>query len=227
MNIALILASGTGSRMGQKTCPKQFMEINGLPLFLYSVQTFENNALIDQIVIVTNKEEVERVKKICKEQKINKLINVVSGGETRKESVYNGLRSLKVEKDDIIVIHDSARPLVSDEIITKNIEECLKFGAVVTAIPAVDTTVFGENDIIESMPDRSKVYVEQTPQTFKYDIILRAHEQTLGDLEITDDCKLVHHMGIPIHFVPGSHRNFKVTYKEDIDILKTFLAEEK
>lgn len=227
MNIALILASGTGSRMGQKTCPKQFMEINGLPLFLYSVQTFENNALIDQIVIVTNKEEIDRVKKLSQEQHINKLINVVAGGETRKESVYHGLHSLKANKDDIIVIHDSARPLVSDEIITKNIEECQKFGAVVTAIPAVDTTVFGENDIIESMPDRSKIYVEQTPQTFKYDIILKAHEQTINQSEITDDCKLVHHMGIPIHFVPGSRRNFKVTYKEDVDILKTFLAEEK
>lgn len=227
MNIALILASGTGSRMGQNKCPKQFIDVNGLPLFLYSVKTFEQNNLIDQIVVVTNKEQIEKVKNICQEHHINKLASIVSGGKTRKESVYNGLINLNAKNDDIILIHDSARPLVDDETITANIRECQKYGAVVTAIPAIDTIVYGENNIIKAMPDRDNIFVEQTPQTFKYEIILKAHKQKLDNIEVTDDCKLVHHMGIKIHFVPGSRRNFKITYQEDLDILKAFLLVKK
>ena len=225
MNIALILASGTGSRMDQK-CAKQFLEINGMPLFLYATKTFQNNELINQIVLVTNEDHIDDVKKICEAANISKLAKVVAGGETRKDSVCNGLKAISAKDNDIIVIHDAARALVTNDIISNNIKACEKYNAVVTAIPATDTEVFGKNNAISSMPNRSELYLEQTPQTFKYKIIKRAHEQNTGNLEVTDDCKLVFQLGIPIHFVEGSRRNFKVTYKEDIEVLSAYLTKD-
>lgn len=223
MNIAIILASGKSKRMGCYECPKQFLEVRNLPLFLYSTMTFENNSLVDQIVIVTNVEHVEKVKALCSKHNISKLSKVVSGGETRKDSVKNGLDALEAKDDDIILIHDSARPLVSDKIITKNIEACREFGAVETAIAPIDTVVFKKEDIIDSIPNRSELLLGQTPQTFKYAIIRKAHEQNLAGVEVTDDCKLVAMLGYPIHFVEGHRSNFKVTYKEDIAIMEAYL----
>ena len=212
--------------MNQK-CAKQFLEINGMPLFLYATKAFQKNELIDQIVLVTNKEHLDDVKKIYEAANIDKITKVVAGGETRKDSVHNGLMAISAKDDDIIVIHDAARVLVSNDIINNNIKACEKYGAVVTAIPATDTVVFGKDNVIASMPNRSELYLEQTPQTFKFGIIKRAHMQNINNLEITDDCKLVFQIGVPIHFVEGNRRNFKVTYIEDIEVLKAYLDEGK
>ncbi len=221
MNIALILASGNGTRMGKTDVPKQFLDVDGTPLMFYSVRTFQEHNLVDQIYIVTNKDYVDFVRQWCLEESFDKVIDIVPGGATRSESVENGLHAISANPNDVIIIHDSARPLVSEEIITDNILECQKYGAVVTAIPSVDTVVHSVNDFINDIPNRSEMFLEQTPQTFKYDIIKHAQSLKNQDFEITDDCKLVFESGFDIHLVKGSKRNFKITTMEDLILFKS------
>ena len=224
MNIALVLASGSGTRMVGLNTPKQFCLVNNKPLFLYSVEAFDKNLSIDAIVIVTQSNFVGKVQNICDENALFKVRLVTAGGETRQESVYKGLKAIKefAQDDDIILIHDSARPLVSQEIIDNNIKGCEKFGAVETAVKTNDTIVkAGEsNEVL----DRSNLYQVQTPQTFRYSIILKAHQQALkkGITSATDDGQLVE--GVQI--VNGESTNFKITTIQDLKLFEALLKKE-
>ena len=226
MNIALIVAAGLGTRMGHTDRPKQFLLINGKPLLVYTIEAFDKNLEINQIVVVTNKEHISEVKDLCKTYKLNKVKTVVEGGETRQQSVYNGLKSIKVNKEDIILIHDAARPLVGQRIITDNIHGCQFFDAVATAINATDTIIKSEDQkTITSGIDRNSLYQVQTPQTFKYGLILLAHENAIKNKlpNVTDDAKLVLEMGHKVHLVEGDKYNFKITTSEDLKLFKALL----
>lgn len=221
-NIALILAAGIGSRMNNNT-PKQFMLINGKPLLFYSLSTFNNHDQIDEIYVVTNIENLSTVRGIIKDNNLRKVRDIIIGGKTRQESVYNGLKGIpNVSLEDIILIHDSARPLVTKEIIDRNIDACLTYNAVNTVIPVTDSLVKSEGN--ESV-DRNKVLAVQTPQTFRYDLIFKAHEAALKE-NITnagDDASLVSRLNVNIKQVQGNKLNFKVTTMEDLIILKAIL----
>ena len=221
-NIALILAAGIGSRMNNDT-PKQFMLINGKPLLFYSLSTFNNHDQIDEVYVVTNIENLSTVRGIIRDNNLKKVRGIIIGGKTRQESVYNGLKGIpNVASDDIILIHDSARPLVTKEIIDRNIDACLVYNAVNTVIPVTDSLVKSEGN--ESV-DRNKVLAVQTPQTFRYDLILKAHEEALKE-NITnagDDASLVSRLNVNIKQVQGNKLNFKVTTMEDLIILKAIL----
>ena len=144
MNIALILAAGSGSRMGNADKPKQFLPIYGKPLMIHTIEAFEVHDGVDAVVIVTNNEYIDQVKVWCKQYDLIKVKAVVAGGNSRQISVYNGLTAVKAlskGKDDIVLIHDAARPLISQNIITNNIEACKKYDAVDTVIKASDTIV--------------------------------------------------------------------------------------
>ncbi len=225
MNIALILASGSGTRMVGLKTPKQFCLVNNKPLFLYSVEAFEKNLLIDAIVIVTQSNFVNKVQNICDENALFKVRLVTEGGDTRQESVYKGLKAIKefVQEDDIILIHDCARPLVSQEIINNNIEGCEKFGAVETAVKTNDTIVKAGEESNEVL-DRSNLYQVQTPQTFRYSIILKAHGEALkkGITSATDDAQLVNDVKI----VNGESTNFKITTIQDLKLFEALLKKE-
>ena len=231
MNIALVLAAGSGTRMNNEL-PKQFLMVNEKPLFVYSVQTFQNNPKVDVIVIATNANNIELVKDYCKQFDLNKVKSVIAGGETRQASVYNGLKEIeKIIKSpkDIILIHDSARPLVSDRIIKESVEACIEFGAVDTVIQASDTIVKSSDDqTIGEILNRQEIYQSQTPQTFEFSIIKDAHEKALKDQvpNVTDDCKLVMHYGMDVHFVQGDKLNFKVTTPEDLEMFKALARKE-
>ena len=221
-NIALILAAGIGSRMNNDT-PKQFMLINGKPLLFYSLSTFNNHDQIDEIYVVTNIENLSTVRGIIRDNNLKKVRDIIIGGKTRQESVYNGLKGIpNVSLEDIILIHDSARPLVTKEIIDRNIDACLTYNAVNTVIPVTDSLIESEGN--ESV-DRNKVLAVQTPQTFRYDLILKAHEEALKE-NITnagDDASLVSRLNVNIKQVQGNKLNFKVTTMEDLIILKAIL----
>ena len=202
------------------------MLINGKPLLVYTIEAFDKNLEINQIVVVTNKEHISEVKDLCKTYKLNKVKTVVEGGETRQQSVYNGLKSIKVNKEDIILIHDAARPLVGQRIITDNIHGCQFFDAVATAINATDTIIKSEDQkTITSGIDRNSLYQVQTPQTFKYGLILLAHENAIKNKlpNVTDDAKLVLEMGHKVHLVEGDKYNFKITTSEDLKLFKALL----
>lgn len=229
MNVALILAAGTGSRMGNTDKPKQFLPIYGKPLMVHTIEAFEINDNVDAIVISTNEEYIDDVKVMCKQYDLSKVKAVVAGGETRQISVFNGLKgvqSIGATGDDIVIIHDSARPLISQKIINDNIEVCKQFGAVDTVIKASDTIVHSSNEqTIADIPPRKELYQGQTPQTFKMSIIMGAHEAVKNQNipNVTDDTKLVLLQGIDVHLVEGDKLNFKITTFDDLMMLKALL----
>ena len=225
MNIALILASGSGTRMVGLDAPKQFCLVNDKPLFLYSVEAFEKNLSIDAIVIITQANFVNKVQNICDENALFKVRLITDGGNTRQESVYKGLKAISdfAQDDDIILIHDAARPLVSQAIIDNNIKGCEEFGAVQTAIKTNDTIVKADDEKSEVL-DRSNLYQVQTPQTFKYSIIKKAHQKAKreGVKNASDDAHLVG----DVRIVNGESTNFKITTIQDLKLLKAMLKKE-
>ncbi|MCQ2800505.1 MAG: 2-C-methyl-D-erythritol 4-phosphate cytidylyltransferase [Bacilli bacterium] len=226
MNIALVLAAGSGTRMNANQ-PKQFIVVNGKPLFIYSVEKFQNNQNVDAIVIATNKENITKVEELVKGY--NKVKSVIAGGKTRQQSVYNGIQEIAkliTSEKDLILIHDSARPLVSDAIIDENIALGKRYGAVDTVVQASDTIINSKNkETINETLNRSELYQAQTPQTFEYGIIRKAHKRALLDNipNVTDDCKLVMNFGVEVHFAKGDKFNFKVTTPEDLELFKALL----
>ena len=229
MNIALILAAGTGSRMGNADKPKQFLPIYGKPLMIHTIEAFEMHDEIDKIVVVTSEGYDDQVKVWCKQYDLSKVKAVAIGGDSRQISVYNGLQAVKeigAKEDDIVLIHDAARPLISKNIISKNIEACMRYGAVDTVIQASDTIInSADGEKISNIPIRKELYQGQTPQTFKLGLILEAHEHAKAGKvpNVTDDAKLVISMGKEVHLVEGSKQNFKITTFDDLMMLKALL----
>ena len=230
MNIALIVAAGSGSRMGNADKPKQFLPIYGKPLMIHTIEAFEVHDEIDAIVVVTNEAYIDQVKVWCKQYDLGKIKAVVAGGDSRQISVHNGLQAVKAlskdPKNDIVLIHDAARPLISQRIITDNIRVCEKYDAVDTVIKASDTIVRSINEeSISDIPARNELYQGQTPQSFKLSLILDAHEyvKTHAVNNVTDDCKLVLSLGKEVRLVEGSKQNFKITTFDDLMMLKALL----
>lgn len=228
MNVALIVAAGNGTRMNIEQ-PKQFIMVNDKPLFVYSVEAFQKNPHIDMIFIATNASYIEKVEAWCKEFRLTKVKSVFLGGETRQSSVWNGLKKMHdyiKSPHDIVLIHDAARPLVSQRIIDDNISLCERYGAVDTVIQASDTIIQSKDDeTIDKILNRNELYQSQTPQSFEYGIINEAHFMALTDgvPNVTDDCKLVMYFGGEVHFVPGDKLNFKVTTFEDLELFRALV----
>ena len=230
MNFALIVAAGSGSRMGNIDKPKQFLLINNKPLMVYTIEAFELNKQVDAIVIVTSKDYIDEVNSFSKKYSLNKIKAVVIGGDTRQLSVYNGLQTIKaLSKDyinDIVLIHDAARPLVTQKIITENIRACIQYDAINTAIKASDTIVRSlDEQSINDVPSRKELYQGQTPQTFKLSLILEAHEyaKTHHNENVTDDCQLVLSLNKKVRLVEGNKQNFKITTLEDLELFNALV----
>ncbi len=222
-NVALILASGTGSRCGLDY-PKQFAKIKDKCILQYTVEKFQNNVYIDAIYLVTNPEYVEKVVELTKDY--SKVKKVVAGGKTRKGSSYNGITSID-ETEANILIHDGVRPLVTDEIITDCVNKMKTHDAVCVTIDSTDT-IFetDENGIIKNIPNRKFIRRAQTPQCFKLSVIRKAHELAKNDKDclVTDDCGLVMRYGLAkIMTTQGSESNIKITYPDDIEFAKKLL----
>ena len=226
MNIALIMAAGSGTRMQNANEPKQFIRVNEKPLLVYSLETF--NKVVDAIVLVTSLEYVEKAHELCKKYRINKLKAIAIGGATRQESVINGLSAIKdnFKDDSVVLIHDAARPLVSEKIIKDNIDAVNEFGAALTVIPATDTLhLSNDGEFVSSSLKRNEIYQAQTPQSFIVKDIFEAHLLAKQENFIaTDDASLFNRYNKkPLHMVMGDKRNFKVTTEEDLLILKNYL----
>ncbi|MBD3380144.1 MAG: 2-C-methyl-D-erythritol 4-phosphate cytidylyltransferase [Candidatus Omnitrophica bacterium] len=214
--IAIIVAGGTGKRMGSHI-PKQFLDLAGKPVIIHTLEKFEKSPLVDGIVIVSHADHIEKTEKLAKEHDISKLLKVVAGGETRQASSYNGLKAC-TEGTEIVLIHDAVRPFIDDRIIKDVLEAARVTGAATTVIESTDTIVFAEDDIIEDIPPRSQVKRVQTPQGFKYGVILKAHEDAIaeGVADYTDDCGLILVRGGSVKIVPGAFENLKITDKIDL-----------
>lgn len=222
-HIAIILASGTGSRSGLNI-PKQFYKINGKTVLDCSIEAFQKNENIDEIVIVSNPDFIDLTKEIS--AKYSKVINVIFGGETRQKSSYNGVFSIK-DKDVNVLIHDAVRPFITQEIINRCIEALKEHSAVNVAIESSDTIIeVDENNIIKSIPNRKYLRRCQTPQCFNIKLIKEAHMLASDDKNavITDDCGLVLRYNLSdIFVVNGDENNIKITYPSDIQIAEELI----
>ncbi|QQY79124.1 2-C-methyl-D-erythritol 4-phosphate cytidylyltransferase [Keratinibaculum paraultunense] len=228
MNIGIILAGGIGSRMGIVDKPKQFIDIYGKPIIVYTLETFDNHPEIDYIGVVCLDEWMDDLKILLRKYEINKVKWLIKGGMSRQESVYNAIIAISkdVNDDDILVIHDSVRPLVSHKIISNNISSAKQFGATDTVIPSTDTIIKSLDGLqIHEVPNRSELYIGQTPQSFKFELIKRAHETAIesNKLNSTDDCQLVLDLGEKVKLVMGDKLNFKITSFDDLLLLKAII----
>ena len=213
MNVAIILAGGSGTRFGAEI-PKQYININNKAVVQYSIEAFEKSKLIDIIVIVVS----DKYKKEIEKKNPDHI--VVVGGKSRVESSYKGIMAAPKESKKIL-IHDTARPFVSQKIITSCINELDKYKAVVTSISATDTIIKANHDEVDSIQNREELYLNQTPQGFDYQTILQAHENK--QIDVTDDISLINLNQIKCKIVPGSHRNIKITTPQDIHTAKSIL----
>ena len=222
-NYAIILASGNGSRYG-KEIPKQFVKIADKTIFEHAVNAFENAKDIDSIVIVINSKYRTIAENILLENNYKKVIKLINGGETRKESSYNGISSIKEDEANVL-IHDCARPFVNQKIISDCIEALKTYNAVVPVIQTSDTIYeIGQNNIINNIPNRNHLRRAQTPQCFKLSLIKKAHELSKDNENYTDDCGLVIKNNLTdIYVVEGSIENIKITYPNDITIAEMIL----
>ena len=217
MICAIILASGHSSRFNNQT-PKQFHQLNGRIMLDYPVQTFSECSEIDKIIIVFPKEKLTTIQAKYPHHK------VVTGGSSRRESSYNGLKACSPETEKVL-IHDAARALVDNATIIRCLNDLNNAEAVSTVMPTKDTVVEANKNIILSIPNRDLMFLEQTPQGFHIQTLLDAHRKITA--ETTDDIRLVKEMGIECKTVEGSENNFKITTQKDFQFAKMLLKEGK
>lgn len=232
MNIALIFAGGVGSRMGLKI-PKQFLEINGVPILVKTLQHFQNHKKIDAICLVIKEEYLEYTKKLVEDYHLDKVFDIIKGGSTGQDSIYNGLCHInnKFPSDSTILIHDGVRPIITSKVIDDNIESVKKYGSAITCKKCVETIITTKpEERVGNIIDRSMSLTAQAPQSFILKEILAAHsavrEINPNYEGVIDSCTLMRIFKRDLHIVMGNDDNLKVTTKKDYLITKILLEEE-
>ena len=224
-NIAIILAGGSGRRMGG-ALPKQFLEVNNRTILEYTIDNFERAECIDEIAIVTHPDYVDKMQQIISSNPWKKVARILLGGKERTDSTLSALRAYTNENDRLL-IHDGVRPMVSQQIIQNVCSALSEYDVVNLAIPAVDTIIEVKDGVMVAVPRRDLLRQVQTPQGFKRETLALAYEKALADPDFmaTDDCGVVfkYHPASPIKIVEGETSNIKITYKEDLEILKKHL----
>ncbi len=234
MNIALIIAGGSGNRMGQDI-PKQFMHVDGAPIIIHTMQCFQMHPDIQQIAVVCLKGWETVLQSYANQFNITKLKYIFPGGNTGMESIHNGIYGLKEEGcggDNLVLIHDAVRPLLSQDIISSNIATCKACGYAITGIKCREAILESLDGFTtkNSIP-RDTLIRTQTPQTFRLKNIINAHEMAKqkGLNDSVASCTLIAELNedIEMHIVPGSEKNIKITTIEDLEILKALMHTEK
>ena len=234
MNIGLIIAGGSGNRMGQDI-PKQFMHVDGSPIIILTLKAFEQHPDINAIAVVCLKGWETVLQSYANQFCITKLKWIFPGGNTGFESIHNGIYGLKeagYDDEDLILIHDGVRPLLSQEIISNNIATCKAYGYAITGIQCREAILESHDGFISktSIP-RDTLIRTQTPQTFRLGNIIRAHEHAKlkGITDTVSSCTLIAELeeNIEMHIVPGSEKNIKITTVEDLEMIKALMHTSK
>ena len=212
---AIIPAGGLGKRMGSSS-PKQFLHLGGIPVLMHTLGFFERASSVDRIIVVLPDRDIQSCKDML-EQGCSKLARIVPGGKERQDSVRNGLAALE-DDIDLVVVHDAVRPFISDELINLTVAECIECGAVSVGMPVKDTIKLTDSqDRVKSTLERNNLWLTQTPQAFKRQILDEAYRQAYADGFLgTDDAVLVERIGYPVKMIPGSYKNIKITTPEDL-----------
>jgi len=222
--VALIPAAGAGKRMGTSV-NKPFLHIGNKPILAQTLVRFENSTKVNEVYVIVSKNEEKRCREdIVRQYNLKKVVKIVVGGTERQDSVKNGLDAIE-SKCDIVMIHDGIRPFITSRLIDESILQTHKYGATVAAIPSKDTvkTVSFDGEVIKTL-DRNKLWLAQTPQTFKYGIIRKAYENAYENgIYGTDDSSLVELLGIGVRIISGLYENIKITTPEDLIIAEALL----
>lgn len=230
MNYGLIFAGGVGSRMNTKALPKQFLEIHGKPIIIHTIEHFENNSNIDGICVVCVADWIDYLKNLLSRFGIKKTKWVLSGGATSSESQYIGLKaiaeSVDYSKDDIVLIHDGVRPMITSDLIDRCINGVKQYGSAISVAPATETIIRSTEDgIIQDTIIRSECQLARAPQSFYVKDILEAHDvaKSEGIDNFIDSTSLLLHYGKQLHIVECGPENIKVTTPSDFYICRALL----
>jgi len=228
MNIAIILSGGIGSRMGF-AIPKQYVEVEGKPIIAYSFETFANNESIDAVIIGCADDWLDYIKDIVAKSKTTKQVLYSPPGETRQYSIFNALKianAIAQNENDVVIIHDAARPLVSHEIISRCIDGCKKAEGVMPIIPVKDTIYFSEDGMhIKALLNRNHLWAGQAPEAFRLCKYLEEHEKMTHEelLNINGSTELAYKAGLSCIMIEGDPMNFKITTPEDLSNFKSII----
>lgn len=228
---AIIPAAGAGKRIGG-AIPKPFLQIGGRPILAHTLDVFERCDSVDEVILVVGMADLQ----VCTEEVVDrygftKVRKIISGGKKRQDSVWEGLKAVEAGTE-IVVIHDGVRPFIAPKHLSESIERCRECGAVITAVPVKDTIKEAEDGADTHHPlvigtlDRKRLWAIQTPQTFAFNLILRAYQHAMeAHITATDDAALVERLGHPVHILRGSYRNIKITTPEDLALGEMILSQ--
>lgn len=229
MNIAIIFAGGTGTRMNTKSVPKQFLELHGKPVLIYTLEHFDRHPEIDQIVLVCLESWIDYAKRILKKFQITKVTKIVPGGKTGQESIWNGIaiaHEISTDENDMVLIHDGVRPLIDADTITRCLSCVKEHGNAITTTPAIETIfVNGQNGQVGEIFNRSKCAMARAPQCFYLKDIYAAHRraQVEGKIDFIDSAMLMQYYGASLHMVNGPVENIKITTPTDFYLFRALL----
>ncbi len=220
-NIAVIFAGGVGTRMKTNDLPKQFLMVHGKPIIVHTIEIFQNHPDIDGIICVCVEGWIDHMKELAHHYRLDKITKIVPGGETGQLSIYNGLKAAEEcfgKEDNIVLIHDGVRPLISAETISANIESVKANGSAITSVPAQETIIVVDDDEqVKDVVVRDYVRLARAPQSFWLKEIIDAQETAIsqGLTNMTDSCTLMKHFGKKLFTIPGEKNNIKITTPED------------
>ena len=229
MNIAVIFAGGTGKRMNTRAKPKQFLEMHGKPVIIYTLQHFEEHRDIDSIILVCLESWIDYARKIIKDFHIKKVTDIVKGGKSGQESIFNGLScaySNSSDSKDIVLIHDGVRPLINSDTITDCLESVKKYGSAITTTPAIETIFLdGDGDRVGKIFNRTRCAMARAPQCFYLSDLYSAHLKAQKDkkYDFIDSAMLMQYYGADLHMVSGPVENIKITTPTDFYLFRALL----
>ncbi|MCX2478091.1 2-C-methyl-D-erythritol 4-phosphate cytidylyltransferase [Pedobacter sp. MC2016-15] len=216
---AIIVAGGKGNRMN-RDIPKQFLELDGKPVLMHTIEAFHRSAAQPEIILVLNILQHQFWAALCATHRFNIPHQVIEGGQERFDSVKNGLQVINTEA--VVAIHDAVRPLVSPELVQASFEMAMEKGNAIAAIQPVDSVRIRNNEGGSSALNRDELYLIQTPQTFLSSQLNQAYQQVYSK-EFTDDASVVERAGFGIHILPGERSNIKITYEQDLELASFLL----
>lgn len=229
MNIAVIFAGGKGVRMGCGI-PKQFLEINGKPILVHTLELFQDHEDIDKIYISVLEEYIKKTEKLVQKFNLDKVVKVIPGGATAQDSIYLGLKAVEEENDgdSIVLLHDGVRPFVSDDTITKNIESVKEKGNAITCTACYETILLSQSgEQVDKVPYRKDTFAAQAPQSFRLKDIIAAHDEIRSVNpsyeNMVDSCTIMTTLGKDVNMIPGNRGNIKVTTPEDVYMFRALI----
>jgi 2-C-methyl-D-erythritol 4-phosphate cytidylyltransferase len=223
-SIAIIFAGGSGVRMNTVAKPKQFLELHGKPIIVYTLEQFDSHIDIDGIIVVCVERWIPYLKKLTRKFDLDKVVDIVPGGETGQDSIYNGLKAASEHyaTDSIVLIHDGVRPLLDEQTISENIRTVKEQGSCITCIATTETFIVKQESGFLEIPKRSESLIARAPQSFILSDILAAHEKARSEEkhDFIDSCTMMNHYGHKLSTIIGPTENIKITTPTDFFIFR-------